>query len=64
MHFVCHETNKFLSSDFKAFSYRSKKRDEQFSEYGQKSTILLSSFQVPRLDIRFKLKGHLYGKSI
>jgi hypothetical protein len=64
MHFMCHETNNFFSSDFKAFSHRAKKGSGQFSECGQKSTVLLRSFQVPRLHIEFNLKCHLYGKSV
>jgi hypothetical protein len=64
MHFMCHETNNFFSSDFKAFSRRPKKGSGQFSECGQKSTLLLRPFQIHRLRIEFNPKGHLYGKSV
>lgn len=64
MHFMCHETNNIFSSDFKAFSHRVEKGSGQFSECGQKSTILLRSFQVPQVRIESNLKGHLYGKSV
>jgi hypothetical protein len=64
MHFMCHKTNKFLSSDFKVFSHPPIKEDEQFSECGQKLTVLLSPFYIPRLGIEFKLRGHAYGESI
>lgn len=64
MHFMCHETNKFLSSDFKAFSHHSIKQGEQFSECGQILAVLLSTFYVPRLGIEFKLTGHAYAEWI
>jgi len=67
MHFMCHETNKLLSSDFGGFSHHWMTGLDNIN-YGMWTKIvhsgLVAPSQVVAVDIEFKLRQNGYGKRI